>query len=567
MIDFKKEISNILSNQVEQLDENEILDMIEIPPNSQMGDFAFPCFKLAKIYRKAPNDIAMEIAESVRENNIFEKVENVGAYINFFIDKAIFAKTVIKEVIKDKEQFGSSNIGEGKKVIVEFSSPNIAKPFHIGHIRSTVIGNAIHKIYKFLGYHTITINHLGDYGTQFGKLIVAFKNWGKAEEIEKDPIPTLLKLYVRFHEEAEKDPTLEDDGRMWFKKLEDGDEEATRIWQWFRDASLKEFNRVYTMLNITFDSYAGESFYSDKMPRILKMMEEKNLLTKSKGAEIVDLEPYGMPPALIRKSDGSTLYITRDITAAIYRKEHYDFYKNIYVVASQQNLHFQQWFKILDLMGFQWFQDCIHIPFGLVSLEEGTMSTRKGRVVFLEDVLRKAVEKTKEIIEEKNSNLSNIDEIAKQVGIGAVVFQELSNNRIKDYTFSWDRTLNFDGETGPYVQYTHARACSVLNKSKEDIDERNIDYKLLSNEDAMNLVRIIQQFPDIVKEAAKKYEPSIVTRYIVDVAQVFNKFYHDCPILVEDKELQRSRIALVYAAKQTIYNGLSLLGISAPERM
>ncbi|QEK12478.1 arginine--tRNA ligase [Crassaminicella thermophila] len=566
MIDFKREIAKILSQRIEELTKDEIIEMIEIPPNSQMGDFAFPCFKLAKIFRKAPNMIAQEIAEDIKENDLFEKVENVAAYVNFFIDKVTFAKSVIGEVLTKKDTFGSSNIGEGKKVIVEFSSPNIAKPFHIGHIRSTVIGNSIYKLYDFLGYDTITINHLGDYGTQFGKLIVAYKNWGDEKEVEENPIPTLLKLYIRFHEEAEKNPELEDEGRMWFKKLEDGDEEAKRLWQWFREVSLKEFNRVYNMLNISFDSYAGESFYSDKMPRVLKMMEEKNMLKKSKGADIVDLEEYGMPPALIRKSDGSTLYITRDITAAIYRKEHYDFYKNIYVVASQQNLHFQQWFKVVELMGYEWAKDCIHVPFGLVSLEEGTMSTRKGRVVFLEDVLKKAVEKTKEIIGEKNANLENIDETAKQVGIGAVVFQELSNNRIKDYTFSWDRTLNFDGETGPYVQYTHARACSVLRKAQVTIDE-NVDYGLLSNEDAMDLVRLIQMFPATVEEAARKYEPSIVTRYIVDVAQAFNRFYHNSPIIVEDKELQKARLALVYAAKQTIKNGLGLLGIAAPERM
>ncbi|MCT4618922.1 MAG: arginine--tRNA ligase [Marinisporobacter sp.] len=566
MIDFKKEIADILSEKIEELTTEEILDMMELPPNSQMGDFAFPCFKLAKIFRKAPNMIAKEIAESITGNDLFEKVENMAAYVNFFIDKATFAKSVVGEVLGKKDQFGSSDLGKGKKVIVEFSSPNIAKPFHIGHIRSTVIGNAIYKLYDFLGYDTVTINHLGDYGTQFGKLIVAYKNWGNEQEVEANPIPTLLKLYIKLHEEAENHPELEDESRMWFKKLEDGDEEAKRLWQWFRDVSLKEFNRVYGMLNISFDSYAGESFYSDKMPKVLNMMEEKNLLKESKGADIVDLEKYNMPPALIRKSDGSTLYITRDITAAIYRKEHYDFYKNIYVVASQQNLHFQQWMKVVELMGYEWAKDCVHVPFGLVSLEEGTMSTRKGRVVFLEDVLKKAIEQTKEIIKEKNNNLSNIDDVAKQVGIGAVVFQELSNNRIKDYTFSWDRTLNFDGETGPYVQYTHARACSVLRKAEATLDE-NVNYGLLSNEEAMDLVRIIQQFPTTVEEAARKYEPSIVTRYIVDVAQAFNRFYHHCPIIVEDQELQKARLALVSTAKQTLQNGLSLLGVAAPERM
>jgi len=565
MIDFKKEIAEILKTQVD-MSLNELLEMIEMPPNSQMGDFAFPCFKLSKIFRKAPNVIAQELAQSTNTSDLFEKVENVAGYVNFFIRKRVFAESIIQEVMNKKEKFGASNLGQGKKVIVEFSSPNIAKPFHIGHIRSTVIGNSIHKIYDFLGYDTITINHLGDYGTQFGKLIVAFKNWGDEKEVEADPIPSLLKLYIKFHEEVEKNPALEDEGRLWFKKLEDGDTEALRLWQWFRDVSLKEFGRVYGMLGISFDSYAGESFYSDKMPRVLNMMEEKNLLKESNGADIVDLEPHGLPPALIRKSDGSTLYITRDITAAIYRKDHYDFYKNIYVVASQQNLHFQQWMKIVELMGNEWADQCVHIPFGLVSLEEGTMSTRKGRVVFLEDVLTRAIETTKEIIKQKNTGLENIEEVAQQVGIGAVVFQELSNNRIKDYVFSWDRTLNFDGETGPYVQYTHARACSILRKAEVSLDDE-IDYSLLDSVDAMDLVRIIQQFPKVVEEAGRKYEPSIVTRFIVDVAQAFNKFYHDTPIIVKEKEIQKARISLVFAAKQTINNGLKLLGVAAPERM
>ncbi|MFT9496839.1 arginine--tRNA ligase [Anaerosolibacter sp.] len=566
MINFKKEIAQALVDKTGQLELNQVMEMIEIPPNPQMGDFAFPCFKLAKEFRKAPNIIAQEIAEKLGGIELFEKVENAAAYVNFFINKSIFAKSVIGEVFDKKENFGASDMGENKKVIVEYSSPNIAKPFHIGHIRTTVIGHAIANIYEYLGYDVITINHLGDYGTQFGKLIVAFKSWGDAKEVEAEPIPALLKLYVKFHEEAEKNPELEDEARAWFKKLEEGNEEALKLWQWFRDESLKEFSRVYDMLGIEFDSYAGESFYSDKMPRVLEMMEEKGLLKESKGADIVDLEPHGMPPALIRKSDGSTLYITRDIAAAIYRKEHYDFYKNIYVVGSQQILHFQQWMKIIELMGNEWAKDCIHVPFGMVSLEEGTMSTRKGRVVFLEDVLNKAVERTKEIISAKNPNLDDKDLVAKQVGIGAVVFQELSNSRNKDYVFSWDKTLSFDGETGPYVQYTHARAASILRKTEVEIDT-SADYGLLSNEDAMNLVRLIQQFPSVVEDAARKYEPAIISRHIVDVAQGFNKFYHDCPIIVEDKALQKSRVALVYAVKQTIQNGLSLLGIAAPEKM
>jgi len=566
MMDFKKEITDILKVKIEDLDWEEINSMIEIPPKSDMGDFAFPCFKLAKVFKKAPNLIAQEIVDFIGNNSLFEKVEIVGAYINFFIDKKTFVKSVLDEIIKLGDEFGSSNVGNGKNVIVEYSSPNIAKPFHIGHIRSTVIGNALHKIYNFLGFNTIAVNHLGDYGTQFGKLIVAYKLWGDKEVIEENPIPELLKLYIKFHEVVEEKPELDDEARMWFKKLEDNDEEATELWQWIRDVSLKEFNRVYDLLGIKFDSLAGESFYSDKMPRVLEMMREKNILKESQGAEIVDLEPYNMPPALITKRDGSTLYITRDIAAAIYRKEHYDFYKNIYVVGSQQNLHFKQWIKIIDLMGFDWAYDCVHVPFGMVSLEEGTMSTRKGRVVFLEDVLKKAIEKTKEIIVEKSPNLEDKDKVAKEVGIGAVVFQELSNNRIKDYVFSWEKTLNFDGESGPYVQYTHARASSLLRKSKTDYT-KNINYELLQEKEVMDLIRLLNQFPEIVQDAARKYEPSIITRYIIDIAQAFNKFYHDYPILVEDIELQRARLHLVAAVKQTIKNGLRLIGVEAPDKM
>ncbi len=566
MIDFKKEIAEILQMQISEFGIEEIYSMIEIPPNSDMGDFAFPCFKLAKVFRKAPNQIAKDIVDSIGVKELFEKITIAGAYINFIINKEIFARTVIEEVIKKGDMFGSSEIGGGKTVIVEFSSTNIAKPFHIGHIRSTAIGSALNNIYKFIGYNTVAINHLGDYGTQFGKQIVAIKAWGDKSIIESNPIPELLKLYIKFHEEAEKDPKLEDEAREWFKKLEENDKEATELWQWIKDVSLMEFNRVYDMLGIKFDSYAGESFYSDKMPGVLEEMREKELLVKSQGAEIVDLEPHGMPTALITKKDGSTLYITRDIAAAIYRKNHYDFYKNIYVVGSQQNLHFKQWMKIIELMGYEWGKDCIHIPFGMISLEEGTMSTRKGRVVFLEDVLKKAVEKTKEIISNKNPNLEDKEKVAKEVGIGAIVFQELSNNRIKDYVFSWDRTLNFDGESGPYVQYTHARASSLIRKAGLDYLD-NINFKLLSEKEAMELIRILNKFPDVVIDSARKYEPSVVTRYVIDLAQAFNKFYHDHPILVDDVELQRARLALVHTVKQTIKNGLKLIGVAAPERM
>jgi arginyl-tRNA synthetase len=451
-------------------------------------------------------------------------------------------------------------------VIVEFSSPNIAKPFHIGHIRTTVIGNAINNIYDFMGFNTIAINHLGDYGTQFGMLISAYKKWGNRDTIEKNPIKELLKLYIRFNKEAEEKPELNDEAREWFKKLEQGDEEAKSLWQWFKDVSLKEFNRVYEMLNIKFDSYAGESFYSDKMERVINELEEKNLLKKSEGAEIVDLEEYDMPSPLIKKSDGSTLYITRDIAASIYRKEKYDFYKNIYVVASQQNLHFQQWIKIVELMGYDWAKDCIHVPFGMVSLEEGTLSTRKGRVVFLEDVLTKAVEKTKEIIEERNPDLENKDEVAKKVGVGAVVFQELYNNRIKDYTFSWNKTLSFEGETGPYVQYTYARTCSIINKAKIDIDDK-VDYTLLKEDIEFEITKALYDFSNVIEDAMFKYEPFYITRYIVDLAQKYNRFYNKCPILKEEEELKKARLLITLGVNKVIKTGLNLLGIETPEKM
>lgn len=572
MINIKEQIAAVLAEAIEGLSADEIKDMIEIPTDSKMGDYALPCFKLAKVLRKAPPMISQGIAEKLQDEELFAKVENVNAYVNMFISRKFFMHELISGVAVDKERYGSSTIGQNRKVIVEFSSPNIAKPFHIGHIRSTVIGNSIYKIYDFLGYDTVRINHLGDYGTQFGKMIVSYRRWGNEEDVTREPIKTLLSYYVKFHEEAEKDPSLEDEARDVFTKLENGEPEETRLWQWFRDESLKEFNRVYDMLGISFDSYAGESFYSDKMERVVNMLKDADLLKESEGANIVDLEAYGMSPALITKKDGSSLYITRDIAAAVYRKEHYDFYKNLYIVASQQNLHFQQWIQIIELLGFEWARDCVHIPFGLVSLEEGTMSTRHGRVVFLEEVLTRAVNQTREIILEKNVNTDNVDVTAKQVGIGAVIFQELSNNRIKDYVFSWEKVLNFEGETGPYVQYTHARAASVLRNGAELTDQviaapDKVNAEYITGDSAYELAKLIYRFPDVVLEAGEKYEPSIVTRHIVDVAQSFNKFYHDEHILVDDEEEKKAKLLLVYAAKQTIQNGLSLLGMEAPERM
>ena len=574
MVNFKDEIAKLIAEKVEGLELSEIQDMIEVPQDTKMGDYAFPCFKLAKVLRKAPPLIAKGIAEGIADAPLFEKVEQVNAYVNMFISKEEFVKDTLEEVLAKGDDFGRTDIGAGKKVIVEYSSPNIAKPFHIGHIRSTVIGNSIYKIYDALGYDVVRINHLGDYGTQFGKMICAYRHWGNKEDVIKEPIKTLLSYYTKFHVEVETHPELDDEAREIFTKLEHGEKEEVELWQWFRDESLKEFTRVYDMLGISFDSYAGESFYSDKMPRFVKELADKGLLEESQGAQIVDLEPYGLGAALVTKSDGSTLYITRDIAAAVYRKETYDFYKNIYVVASQQNLHFQQWIQIVELLGYEWARDCVHIPFGLVSLEDGTMSTREGRVVFLEDVLNKAVDKTKEIIKEKNADASeaDVDEIAKAVGIGAVIFQELSNNRIKDYTFKWDKVLNFDGETGPYVQYTHARCASVLRKAGEAIVKKaaaleGVDFQYLCSESAYELAKLLYKFPAVIVDAGEKYEPSIVTRHIVDMAQGFNRFYHDEHILTDNEEEQVAKVVLVIAAKDAIKNGLALLGMKAPERM
>ena len=572
MIDFKTVIAEKIYDEALGLSIDELKDIIEIPADQEMGDFAFPCFRFAKVMRKAPQMIAADVAAKVQDCECFEKVEQVNAYVNFFINRAYFSAELIKEVTEQADKYGCSDVGQGRKVIVEYSSPNIAKPFHIGHIRSTVIGNAIYNLYKTIGYDAIRINYLGDYGTQFGKMIVAYRKWGSEEELKENPIKTLLKYYTKFHVEVEDHPELDDEARQTFAKLEAGEAEEVALWEKFREYSLAEFNRVYDMLGIKFDSYAGESFYSDKMPAVVDELREKGLLVKSQGAHIVDLEPYDMTPAVILKSDGSSLYATRDIAAAIYRKKHYDFYKNIYVVASQQNLHFKQWKKVLELMGYDWQEDCVHVPFGLVSLEGGeTLSTRKGNVVFLEDVLNNAVEKTRDIMREKNADSAQLDEISKEVGIGAVIFQELSNNRIKDYVFSWDKVLNFDGETGPYVQYTHARACSVLRNADEEdiaaIKEGKCDYSYLTSDSAYNLIKLIYRVPEVILDAADKYEPSILTRHLVDIAQSFNKFYHDEHILVDNVEEKRAKLSLVLASKIVIANCLAILGIKAPERM
>ena len=565
MINYREKIAEIIAAHVTELTPAEVQELVEVPQDKSKGDYAFPCFRLAKILRKAPPLIAADIAEAIRGDALFEKVEQVNAYVNMFIDAEEYTRGVLAEAL-DEEHFGTSDMGGNKMVICEYSSPNIAKPFHIGHIRSTVIGHSISLIYEALGYKVRRLNHVGDYGTQFGKMIVAFRHWGNEEDVKRDPIVTLLSYYTKFHVEADKHPELEDEARQAFVNLEAGEEEEVRLWKWFSDESMKEFNRVYDMLD-------GEAFYSDKMQRFIDELNEKGLLVESRGANIVDLSEWGMPPALITKSDGSSLYCTRDIATVVYRKETYDFYKNIYVVATQQNLYFQQLWKVIELLGYECYKDCVHVPFGMVSLESGTMSTRAGRVVFLEDVLNKAVEKTREIIAEKNPDADEefIDRVSREVGIGAVIFQELSNNKIKDYVFKWDKVLNFDGETGPYVQYTHARCCSVMRKAGEEICAKartgDVDYSYLTSKSAFELTRLLYELPQKIVEAGDKYEPSVITRHVVDIAQAYNRFYHDEHILTDNEAEKTAKVALTIAAKNGIAKGLSLLGMHAPERM
>ena len=565
MINFKEKVRDALSTVIEGLSKEEIENLIETPPSFDMGDYAFPVFRLAKTYKKAPNLIAEEIKEKLSHNEYFDKVENAGPYVNFFICKEKLLETVYKEIEEKGDMYGSSDMGKGKNVIVEFSSPNIAKPMHIGHIRSTVIGNALYHIFKHLGYNTIAINHLGDYGTQFGMLIAAYKLWGDREAIEKNPIDELLDLYVRYNKLQELDPAARETARDWFKKLEQGDEEATEIWTWMKKLSIVEFEKVYDMLGIKYDSYKGEAFYSDKMPAVIEEIKEKNIGKMDDGAYIVDLKPYGLTPLIIVKSNGTTTYATRDIAAARYRKKTYDFYKNIYVVASEQNLHFQQWKQVLKLMGDEWADDCIHVNFGLISLKDGALSTRQGRVLKLEDVLNKAIEKTREIIEKRNPNLENKEEVAKMVGTGAIVFQELFNQRIKDYVFDWDKTLSFEGETGPYAQYTYARSKSLIEKNG-GFDPAKVDFNLVKDE-AYEILKYVYDLPRTIVLAMEKYEAFYITRNIIDIAKSFNKYYAANQIITDDEKLTNSRLAIVDIVQKAIKVGMNLIGVQTPDRM
>lgn len=565
MKDYKEIIAKKLENQDIGLDKNEILNLIEIPPQENMGDFSFPCFQLAKTLRKNPAQIATEIKEKL-ELEDFTEIKNVGPYINFFLDRKKFENEVINTILEKKENFARSDMGKDKTVVIDFSSVNIAKPFHIGHIRSTVIGDALRNIHEFLGYNTVASNYIGDYGTQFGTMIAAYKLWGDDDKLNANPIQELLNLYVRYNTEASENEEMMDAAREEFKNLEEGEEEATRLWSWFKDISFKEFDRVYKLLDIEFDNYKGESYSSKYIPEILEELKEKNLLVESDGAQIIDLSAYDMPPSIVIKSNGSSAYITRDIATAIVRKKEYNFDENLYVVATQQNLHFKQLWKILELMGYDLYKGCKHIPFGMVSLKDQTLSTRKGQVVFLEDVLNKAIDKTREIMENREDTVDNIDEVSRIVGIGAVKFQELYNNRIKDYVFDWNEVLNFDGETGPYVQYTYARAKSVLRKA--GIEEiKPLDIEKITSDEEFILVKKLAEFEDVVVRAKEKYEPSLITRHLTEIAKSFNKFYNSSKIMVEDEKLKEERLALAYVTSIVIKIALGLLGISTVEKM
>lgn len=561
---MKNKIIDLLDQAIQELDREKIADILEIPPKEDMGDFAFPCFQLAKVFRKAPNAIAQEIAESIPETEAVTKVTAMGPYVNFFMNKEEYAKEVIAKIGND---YGSSDIGKGKTICIDYSSPNVAKNFHVGHLRTTIIGNSLYHIFDKLGYHVERINHLGDWGTQFGKLIVAYKKWGSKEAVEKNGIPELLKIYVKFHEEAEKDDTLNDQARQWFAKMEQGDEEALKIWEWFKNISMIEYKRIYGILNMEFDHYTGESFYRDKTASVVNELTDKNLLQESQGAMIVDLDDYDMAPCLVTKKDGSSIYATRDLAAIFYRKKEYNFDKCIYVTGLEQKLHFAQVFKVVELMGYEWAKDqLIHVPYGLVSLEGGKLSTRSGNIVYAEDILKESVSKIKEIIEDKNPDLEDKEDVAHKVGIGAIIFNDLYNQRIKDVTFTWEKIHSFDGETGPYVQYTYARAASVLRKTGiSHVDE--IDASLIADESSISLLKELERFPEVVKVAADRLEPSVISRYVMSVAQSFNRFYHENQCNVEDQKLKEARVKLVIIAKQVIKDALELLGIQCPEQM
>ncbi len=562
-MNFKEILAEKIAAQA-GIEKEECASYIEIPPQKEMGDFAFPCFKLAKVMRKAPPMIAQQLKETVEMPEFVKECKVMGGYLNFFIDPCSRAKTVLKEIDSLGEKYGSDTLGNGKTICVDYSSINIAKRCHIGHLSTTVLGNSLVHIYKFLGYNVVSINHLGDWGTQFGKMICAYKHWGKKEDVEAVGVNALIDLYVRFDLEATEE--LENEARAWFKKIEDDDPEAMELFTWFKDITLKDVAGIYDLLGIKFDSYAGESFYKDKCGAVIDELKEKNMLEFSQGAYVVKLDDYDMPPCILLKSDGASIYATRDMAAAFYRKKTYNFDKCLYVVAYQQNLHFKQVFKVIDLMGYEWSKDLVHVPFGMVSYEGQTLSTRKGHVVYLDELLHRAIDKALDIINEKNPDLQDKETVARQVGIGAVVFYDLFSGRIKDVDFWWDRALNFEGETGPYVQYAHTRCCSVLAKAPA-LDAEKADFSVLSDDASLDIIAKLESFPALVKDAAEKYEPSVITRFCASLAQSYNKFYFDNRIIGEEEPVMQARLLVTKCTRDVLKTALGLLGIEAPEKM
>ena len=562
-MDNKQLIAGELAKVIDSLDQDAILNLLEQPKSSELGDIAFPAFSLAKTERKAPQIIADDIAEKI-DTAHFDKVVATGPYVNFFLSKAEISGQVIKEVIKDGADYGQQNEGNGENITIDLSSPNIAKPFSVGHLRSTVIGDALSNIFRKIGYNTIKINHLGDWGKQFGLLMVAYKKWGSQDAVEANPIDELLKLYVRINAEIENDPSLDEEGRLWFKKLEDGDPEATELWQWFRDESLTEFNRIYELLGVEFDSLNGEAFYNDKMDEGIQILEEKGLLQESKGASIVDLEDFNLPPAMIKKSDGATLYITRDIATAIYRARTYNFVKNVYVVGQEQANHFRQLKAVLKKMGFDWSDDMIHVDFGLVTKNRQKLSTRKGNIILLEPTLLEAISRAKSQIEAKNPDLEDKEAVARAVGVGAVKFYDLKTDRRNGYDFDLEAMVSFEGETGPYIQYAYARIQSILRKANFQPDAE-ATYSL-NDPESWEIIKLLQDFGRVVKRAADNYEPSLIAKYAISLAQAFNKYYAHTRILDESPE-RDSRLALSYSTAVVLKEALRLLGVEAPEKM
>lgn len=568
MKDIKRIIAKQLEKSIGQLDWIQIMDNLEYPPSPEMGDIALPCFKLSRVLRKSPVAIADSLVDALNID-LVDRCESKSGYLNIFIKREYMVNNILNNIVAMKDEFGKSDENTGKTICIDYSAPNIAKPFHIGHLRSTVIGHSIRRLHEFRGYKCVGINHLGDWGTQFGKLIVAYKNWSSRELIEEKGTEELVRIYVKFHAEAEKDPSLNDQARKWFSKLEKKDEEAVELWKWFKDISLLDIEKTYKMLDISFDSYAGESFYNDKMEPVIEELKHKGLLVSSDGAMIVNLDEYNMPPCLILKSDGSSLYATRDIAAAMYRKKTYDFDKCIYVTATAQDLHFKQWFKVVELMGYEWAKDLKHVGFGMVSLGGAKLATREGNIIYLDDLFSEASKRVLDIINEKNPDMEDKEQKALDIGIGAIVFSDLSNNRIKDIDFSWEDALNFDGSTGPYVQYTYARACSVLRKSglfEDDINMDNIEPGHMTNDEEFALLKTLSLFNEKIDQALKDLEPSCISRYLIDVCMAFNKFYNSHTILnAEDNK--KFRILLTAAVKYVLGNGLYIIGLKRTERV